>query len=362
MNHPSTRTPVILVCGIDDVATATATLTLQWDAPAAVVVRHRIDRERELLIRTISDVSGVLERVEIDLAHSCVNCAIREDVVPTLERVASDGRWRSVIAHLPLTADAAQICRVAAWERRSMPHVRISSVLAAMDGASASADLLGPGLLADRDLHTHEGDGRGVAETACGIVEYADHVVLTGRVEPLAPDLVRALSRPGSAILTDPTALDAAALLGARAPFAAVEAWVDEVRRAPVPPLESPLLWLVDLRSDRAFHPGRLREVVGDIGGGAHRSRGCFWLPTRPLDVGVWTGAGGQLSVGLDGHWGPAGPLTRITVIGADDHRDDVVAAFEHALLTDQEAHGSARWRVGADGLEDWLGEIRRTA
>ena len=42
---------------------AASTMGLQWDLPDAVVVVHRIDVETQQLHRTISDVTGVLERV-----------------------------------------------------------------------------------------------------------------------------------------------------------------------------------------------------------------------------------------------------------------------------------------------------------
>ena len=59
-------------------------------------------------------------------------------------------------------------------------------------------------------------------------------------------------------------------------------------------------------------------EYIEVLGGGPRRSRGCFWLPTRPSTVGVWEGAGGQLSVGSGVPWGMKAPLTRIVVTGLE--------------------------------------------
>ena len=115
------RTPVILVSGIAEEPMATATIGMQWDLPSAVVVRHEIDPEREMLIRTVSDARGLLERIEISVEHACVGCAIREDVVPTLERLAVTGQWGAIIAQLPVTAEANQVCRVLGYEPRRRP-------------------------------------------------------------------------------------------------------------------------------------------------------------------------------------------------------------------------------------------------
>ena len=99
------RTPVVLLTGVDPEAMATAMVSLQFDLPNAVAVRHRIRHladDWSVLRRTVSDVTGVVERHEVELDHACVSCAIREDVLPTLERLAADGRWASIVAHLPL--------------------------------------------------------------------------------------------------------------------------------------------------------------------------------------------------------------------------------------------------------------------
>jgi G3E family GTPase len=133
------------------------------------------------------------------------------------------------------------------------------------------------------------------------------------------------------------------------------------VRRQEIGPLNSPHAWTIDLHSDRPFHPERFLTAISTIGGGATRSRGCFWLPTRPLEVGVWSGAGGELSIGLEGRWGPAGQITRITVTGTDGSAEAIREAFEGALLTDSEF--STNWSAfGTDGLEQWLGPISRAA
>ena len=82
------KVPVILVSGVAESAMLSATISLQFGLPDAVMVRHIIDPERQLLTRVVSDLTGVIEHEEINLAHACVACAIREDIVPTLERLA----------------------------------------------------------------------------------------------------------------------------------------------------------------------------------------------------------------------------------------------------------------------------------
>ncbi len=360
--------PAVLVTGIDEVAMEAVTVGLQFDLPSAVVVRHVLDVEGQQLTRVVSDLTGVVERHVLDLDHACVACAIREDVVPTLERLAASGRWEALVAHLPVAAEALQACRVVETYADVAPHVHVAAVVAALDGATVLEDALGDHLLHERGLHTSDDDTRGVAETAAAIVEYADAVVLSGDSEPAARDLLRALARPGVEVVKDPSALDAAPLVEGAHRHGVTEAWVGVVRRGDLPRHASEHVWTLDLRSDRPFHPERLLESIEHLGGGPRRSRGSFWLPSRPGDVCVWDGAGGQLSVGTATRWGADRPLTRLVVHGLSSGPlastpDDVQEAFAHCLLTDVEmAERGPYWEVVEDGLEPWLGEIRRAA
>lgn len=356
-------TPLVLMTGVAVEAMEAATIALQWDLPDAVVVRHRIDVAAGLLRRTVSDVTGVVERADVDVAHACVSCAIREDIIPTLERLSAQGRWGCVVAHLPVAAEATQICRVAAHDSDRLRGLRVAAVVCAIDGPRTVDDLLGDELVCERGVHTSDDDRRGVGEVCAAMVEYADVVTVVGDAGIAEQELLRSLARPDAPVLAGDAALDPAGLLAGLHEPSATESWVTPARRKPLPALDSEHVWRLELASDRPFHPGRLYENVEHLGGGPRRSRGCFWLPTRPNSMCVWDGAGGQLSIGAQGRWGRRRPLTRIVVTGMDDGRAEIETVFRHCLLSETEhtIRGSY-WEVMDDGFEAWLGDIRSTA
>lgn len=355
-------TPLVLLTGIDADAMAHAMVGLQWDAPRAVAVRHTIDVDEQVLTRVVSDMTGVVERVHIDLAHACVGCALREDVVPTLERLADDGRWSTIIAHLPIAAGAEQICAILDHDAVLGAKLHVASVLAVVNGPTAREDLLGDDLLRERHLQTSVEDARGVAEVHASLVEHADMVVVVGDIEETDRDLVRALLRPGASEVVDHLSIDTAAVVGARRSHRDAQAWVDPAHRATVGLVEIGAAWTVELRSDRPFHPERLMANLEGLGGGARRSRGCFWLPTRHDQICEWDGAGGQLSVGPCEH-GSSEPHVRLLVTGIDGGRDELLALFRSCLLTDQEiAERGTIWESHEDGFEPWLGPTRQPA
>lgn len=282
------RTPAFLVTGIDPVPTAATAMGLAWDLPRPVTLTHVLHPEDGTPTRTVSDLGGVVEHQEIELEHACVHCAIREEVVPTLARLAADGRWASIVAVLPASADARQVCRLVGRSPDVAPALRIAGVLAALGGDDLEFDLTGDDLLADRLLGIVDDDRRGVAEVLAGLIEYADLISVAA---PEGPDgetalpgglaMVRALARPGAMVVTDWPGFDGAQLVEGIHAHDCSEEWVAEVRHQPLPePGEG--TWQLELTSERPLHPGRMLERIEDLGSGTFRSRGCFWLPTRP--------------------------------------------------------------------------------
>ncbi|MFV0453243.1 MAG: CobW family GTP-binding protein [Propioniciclava sp.] len=352
------RTPVILISGVAEAPMAAAAISLQWDLPDAAAVRHEIDPDRELLVRTVSDSTGLLERTEVDIEHACATCAIREDIVPTLERLAETGRWSTLIATLPVGAETSQVCRVLGYHPQTAPQVRISAAVVALDATTLTDDLLGEDLLIERGLPVRSDDERGVAETAAAMVEYADLVLTTGPLDVAGRDLITALQRPGARV-ADTSTPDSRALAAGIHHHDTTEEWVQVVRRMPLTPDPDSSAWTLDFSSDRPFHPERLQQAVEALGRGTHRSRGCFWLPSRPGQVCQWDGAGGMLSIGPCDHWNGTDQLTRIVVVGRGEARSGLAATFESCLLTDAELSARGRyWEVASDGYEPWLGPV----
>ena len=357
------RTPLIVVTSVDPAAMDSTLLCLAWDLPRAVSVRHRIDPHSQVLTRTVSDVNGVVEQEHIQLEHACVSCALREDIMPTLERLARDDRWDTIVSGLPTATEAGQLTHILGNDSRLARHLRLSGIIAAVDSSDVVRDLLSNDLLHERGVHTNPDDQRGVGEVACAQIELADVIVLDADPGAEATDLVRALARPGVPVVTGAEQLDATALAAQRHQNTLAGAWCSPELDVELPDLGTSHAWRLDLSSPRPFHPHRLLDQIERLGAGAHRSRGSFWVPTRPGDMLEWSGAGGQLSIGSYRPWGRRTPVTRLILTGLGAPSSDLTAAFEDMLLTPTEALLSGPgWDVLEDGLEPWLGDIRDVA
>lgn len=354
---------MVVVTGVDPVAIDSTMLSLAWDLPRAVTVRHQIDPVSQILTRTVSDVTGCVEREEMQLAHACVGCAIREDILPTLRRLARDPRWSATVAGLPTSTEAGQLAHVLVGDTVLARHLKLTSVVAAVAAHGAAHDLLSDDLLRERGLHTNPYDDRGVGEVACAQIEFADVVVTDEDPGPEAMDLLRALARPEAVLVAGVDRLEAAGLVALRHQHRLTSAWCSPELQVEIPPLVASRAWRLDLVSPRAFHPDRLLAQIERLGTGNHRSRGSFWVPTRPGSMLEWAGAGGQLSIGSYSTWGRREPVTRLVLTGLGTAPADLGDAFEDMLLTPAESLLDQRsWDVLEDGLEPWLGDIRDVA
>lgn len=89
---------------------------------------------RQLVTRRPGLVTVVYE---LQLAHGCLSCSVRNDVLPTLLDVAENGYWKEVLLGLPVpvlpTAGSRVLQRAAAGGRAVRPAVRMDGVTTVVD-------------------------------------------------------------------------------------------------------------------------------------------------------------------------------------------------------------------------------------
>ncbi|ADG73077.1 cobalamin synthesis CobW domain protein [Cellulomonas flavigena DSM 20109] len=358
------RTPVVVLSSVDPVERDATLMSLLLDAPRTVAVRHDIhDDEEGTLRRVVADATGVLEDEVLPLEHACLSCAVREDAVPTLHRLA-DGPWDTVVLALPVSAEPLPVVRALGWAMRpgdTLAALRLGTTVTTVDLATLEHDLLGDDLLDERGLALTHDDRRSVGEALAAQVGHADVVLVEGSssVHAVASDLLdhvratdgRRVDGRHRVRLPDLTAVD-------HAPTTA-ERRLDPAHVAPVPgaPTRNGV-WTLDLHTDRPFHPERLLHGVERLGSPRVRSRGRFHVPSRPDTMCVWEGAGGQLSIGAAGPWGHRTPDTRLVVTGTGDEAPALREAFAELVLSEPEVRrGYEPWLGRPDVLAPWLGD-----
>ncbi len=359
--------PVLTVSSLDAVLRGSACAGLLFDLPGALVVQYdlsAVGSDGADLRRTVFDLTGQVESAQRELEHGCLSCALREDVLPTLFRLAGR-RPAALILALPVAAEPLPVVRALI----ETPHshgvrLRPAAVVTALDGSTLEHDLLGDATVRERGIELSAADDRGVGEVLGHQLEYGDAVLVPDPLEPRAARLLEHLRMPGTGVEVIPLHdADVTGLLAVTRPSADPRG--DLLRALPSGAPDGDGVWTVDLTTDRALNPYRLLERIEELGRGRTRARGHFWVPTRPGQACAWDGAGGQLSIGSIGPW-PASrrPATRLVVTGTDGPDGsraphELRAAFHRILLDDGEvARGSTWWAGRPDGLDPWLGDL----
>jgi len=391
--------PVVVVAGMHQAQRRRAVRELLAATPAAAVLHHDLSAAgRGEVTRRVWDNLGAAAEARVPLVNGCPCCALREDLLPELARIAEAGRHRLAVVELWGGSDPQLAAEtIAAGEhrgRRLDELVEIASMVAVVDPARLVRGLTANDLLSERGLHTAPDDERTVAEALVGQVEYASVIATGTGPGPDDRDGVRA----GTAMLRqlNPAApvvrLGAGELPGAPRPGFDVRAAADRVSPAlALMPHEreedgvATLVW----QARRPFHPARLYEALELLVPAAHRSRGRFWIASRPGTMLGWDAAGGSLAVEdcgpwlaslPDEEWDQYSPERRVAAAADWDPRygdraqllaftaQDLDAAgirelLGSCLLTDEElAVGEEGWKALPDDFEDVLGQVPATA
>ncbi|MFJ3689075.1 CobW family GTP-binding protein [[Kitasatospora] papulosa] len=301
MEHTRTL-PVVLVGGLHSDARREVVEGLLRQVPRSVALHHDLSTAGGgIVLRTVRDASGELARGETPLVNDCACCALREDLLPELERLAAGGLTGLAVVELWDSVEPRSMAEVIAAHGHGWAEV--TGVIAAVDPALVLPCLSNGDDLAEAGLAAAPTDQRTVGDTWARQLEYASVVALVD--SPDADDQDRALVRQlhptaprvpaGSEALAELAlaGFDVEAAGAAQHPSCAL--LPQEAEEAGV----STLVW----RAHRPFHPGRLFDALEDLSCAAARSRGRFWLADRPDTLLSWDAAGGALCVEGTGPW-----------------------------------------------------------
>ncbi|MEU1006400.1 CobW family GTP-binding protein [Streptomyces tibetensis] len=312
--------PVVIVAGLHADARRAAVARLLADVPGSVVLHHDLATAAAgTVVRTIRDASGVLDAGEAPLVNDCACCALREDLVPELERLRDAGSTRLAVVELWDSVEPKAMAEVV-----TAGGLTVTGVITAVDPALVLPYLGNGDDLADAGLAAAATDQRTIADTFARQLEYAP--VLAVADSPEADDEDRELLAQ-----LHPTARLAPVGQGAPADRADDGLTVPTPRRRQLSPLaeaalagfdveaaaaaQHPACALLPAEADahgvstlvwhrrRPFHPERLYAALEDLTCAAARSRGRFWLADKPDTLFHWDAAGGALCVESVGPW-----------------------------------------------------------
>ena len=362
---------LIIVSSLDALCRQRACEDLAAARPGSLVVLHDL-LENGLVIRRVFNLAGRVERGETTLEHGCLSCAVRLDLVPSIERLLQGnqepGAQGPIIIGLPPAVPAA--AAVSALNRGLPRPAIISSVILALAPDALEDHIWDSHTLFESGFTPVADDERTPGEFLLGELAFADTVLQAEPdIVPADPDgrerglhLVRELAPHAD------VASDAAAVLPGLHHYPAAAARTAPGTVQPPGPAGTSTARTNNKKAttgqttsgspfttvfhciERPLHPGRFRQALGTLAEGCCVLRGQLWIASAPTCRIAIQGVGPRVWLENTGPWPengaagkPAGrglPPAAATVITATGEDLDA-AAFEQLLtgcqLTDEE-------------------------
>ncbi|MDC7707031.1 zinc metallochaperone GTPase ZigA [Vogesella indigofera] len=345
----------------------------------------------------VRDGGAALSRAEeklVEMSNGCICCTLREDLLLEIRQLAVAGRFDYLLIESTGIAEPLPVAETFTFrddDGHSLADIaRLDTMVTVVDGFNFLRDYGSRDSLAQRGEAAGEEDERTVVDLLVEQVEFCDVIVLNKTDLMSAADI-----RHLQAILAtlNPRARIVHSHFG-RVPLntvldtglfdfdAAAEApgWLQQLHGEHVPETEAYGIGSFVYRARKPFHPQRLYRWLQQEWPGVVRSKGHFWLATRPLLVGSWSQAGVMSRHGLGGLWWDAVDRAdwpddaesraliasrwqepwgdrqqELVLIGIDMDAAALTAAFDACLLTDDElAAGADSWADLADPFPSW--------
>lgn len=302
MRQESRNLPVVIVAGMHTDARRQVVERLLRAVPGSVALHHDLSTANQGSVRRIvRDVSGELDSGTAPLVNDCACCALREDLLPELERLTGTGLARLAIVELWDSVEPKAMAEVVC--AHGSDALELTGVITAVDPALVLPYLANGDDLVEVGLQAAPTDERTVGDTWARQLEYAPVLALVESEEADEQDtaLLAQLHPTARQVAVGSGELAAAALAGFDVEAAAA-AQHPACALLPQEADECGIATLVWHRA-RPFHPERLYQALEDLSCAAARSRGRFWLADRPNTLLSWEAAGGALCVERTGPW-----------------------------------------------------------
>ncbi|WDD95828.1 GTP-binding protein [Burkholderia sp. FERM BP-3421] len=363
------------------------------------------------LVRDAAALSHVEERL-VEMSNGCICCTLRDDLLVEIRQLAAAGRFDAIVIESTGIAEPMPIAETFTFvddDGASLADLaRLDTMVTVVDAFNFLRDYGSDDALAERGIAASEGDDRTLVELLIEQIEFCDVLVLNkadlvdadalarlGKIlASLNPRARQVVSRFGDVPLSElinTGRFDFDAAASAPGWLASLEQHGHDHHHAHDHDhvhgeAEAYGIGNFVYRARRPFHPERFLALLHEEWKGVLRSKGFFWLATRPDVAGSLSQAGGVCRHGPAGLWWaaqdraewPEGDDALLAEITADwhgdlddssigDRRQELVligihldapawrAKFDACLLTDDEyAQGQAAWSHYPDPFPSW--------
>lgn len=263
----------------------------------------------------------------VEMSNGCICCTLREDLLEEVNTLAKAGRFDYLVIESTGISEplpVAETFTFADEDGVSLSDVAdLDTMVTVVDAVNFLKDYEEAKYLQDTQESLGDEDERSVADLLVDQVEFAD-VILVSKTD-LAPSedvsrleaILKTLNTHAQIIPIANGNVDVDAVLSTgRFDFERAQqapGWLAEMRGEHVPETEEYGISSFSYQARRPFNPEKFFAFLHGTEryGKLLRSKGYFWLATRPEFAGQWSQAGGIARYGFGGMFWSAVPRSR---------------------------------------------------
>lgn len=332
----------------------------------------------------------------IEMSNGCICCTLREDLLEEINRLAIEGKYDYLVIESTGISEplpVAETFTFADEDGVSLSNVAsLDTMVTVVDALNFLNDYDEAKSLQEVGESLGEEDERSVADLLVEQVEFAD-VLLISKIDLVSESelgrlqsILSTLNTEAIQIPIENGAVPVKQVL-ATGKFSFEKAqqapgWLKELRGEHIPETEEYGISSFVFEARRPFHPQKFFDFLHskEIAGKLIRSKGFFWLATRPQLAGSWSQAGGMARYGAAGlfwksvpkdQWPedpeylksieeqwvePFGDMRQeLVFIGQGLDKSDITARLHECLLSEDDVlQGKSLWATLPDPFPAW--------
>ena len=338
------------------------------------------------------------EETLVEMSNGCICCTLREDLLEEVTKLAKEGRFDYLVIESTGISEPLPVAETFTFiddEGKSLSDIStLDTMVTVVDAANFLFDFEQAKALKDTGESLGEEDERSVSDLLVEQVEFSD-IILISKTDLVSSEQLNRLTAILKTLNTEAEivpitngqiALDK--VLGTkRFSFERAEqapGWLKEMRGEHIPETEEYGISSFVYTARRPFHPQKFYDFLHQPWpeGRLIRSKGYFWLATRPEFSGEWNQAGGIARHGFAGMFWKAIPESEwpedsvsrnsimesweepfgdmrqeLVFIGQGLDKESVTAELDACLLNTVELlSGKEMWRTLDDPFPKWQG------
>ena len=304
----------------------------------------------------------------VEMTNGCICCTLREDLMQQIAELASSNKYDYLLIESTGIGEPMPVAATFAYkneEGKSLSQIALlDTMVTVVDASNFYKHLETIEDLSQLGMGAGDSDDRTLADLLVDQIEFADVIILnkTDLVDEekikMTEKLVKKLN-PEAKILHSCFGRIAKEEILNTSKFNFEKAsqsagWAKELSGEHTPETEEYGISSFVYKADRPFHPERFADCIQQEWPGVIRSKGFFWLASRPDMAGLWSQAGAACRTEPAGKWHDKG-LQQLVLIGINMDKKELSLMLDECLLRDQEiSAGRESWLNMNDSFPEW--------